>query len=250
MSSNTWPTIPIVVTVAIRNGGLELLPHWLRWYADQCRPCTLCILVVGDIARASDVRQQARSVTWSGVDVRVLTHDDGTCDGHNEQLENIQQTNWEDGTWVIWTDLDELHEMPGMTLRRAVEEAARAGQREVYGYFIDHHAPEGELKAVQPLPSLFEQFPLESRFSRIFLRAYDRKVVAATLGSMVTVGHHEIEGRVAHEPYAKVHHFKWTATMVQRIREWGAMNSAHSAWAEECERLSAHLQQHGGRIKI
>jgi hypothetical protein len=246
------PNLSPVVTVGIRNGGLELLPHWFRYYRQQLGPARFCLTIIGDATRLSAVEEIASEFfpcPYSQIYINVC--DGELHEGHGDQIQSLHTLGLNDQDWIVWTDLDELHWFGNnCTIRQALAAADREGRKAIFGYFVDRTSPDGSLNPVEKTPCLWSQFPVESNFSRHCLRAYQDKVVAAKWGMNVTGGHHEIRGYRRHPPYAQVHHFKWTKGIRERVDHWMRSESRHPNWVKECEALFRHLDENGGKIKV
>mmetsp|Transcript_21343 Transcript_21343/g.63844 ORF Transcript_21343/g.63844 Transcript_21343/m.63844 type:complete len:333 (+) Transcript_21343:992-1990(+) len=153
-----------------------------------------------------------------------------------------------DGDWIFHADSDEVavFEAP---LLEVLKRADAAGADVVGGLWTDRVAERGVLA---PIPrnassgtaALFAAFPLDCAFRR------KPKVVAYRLPRAVTDGAHEPLGDGAkYAPdRAVVYHFKWRASVLQRLRERAKIKRGmkrHSA-AKLVDTLVARLERDGG----
>ena len=171
--------------------------------------------------------------------------------------------------WVVYADLDELQRYPD-GLAACLERHERRGHAFVRGRLVDRVAANGELIEIRAAPSLLEQFPLALPLTRRVTRGWDRKVCAARArvpiadGGAHAVRYQRIPRwnyRLTHyaprlgERRIAVDHFKWDATLAQRVRDklegrGGDVDRRDSrGFIDEYRRLDAMLRRYG-RIHI
>jgi hypothetical protein len=157
--------------------------------------------------------------------------------------------------WYLPVDLDEFHvydrPMPDL-----IELCERDGFTHVCGCFIDRVGPDGTLPAITESP-LWESFPLGGAVTTRLIGAPSLKVCLLKGRVGVGGGHHGIPGdtgvprRLA---YVQVHHFKWTASLVERMRrrveryESGTWRLVYPSVLDEARRVLARLDSNGGRV--
>jgi hypothetical protein len=155
--------------------------------------------------------------------------------------------------WCVLADQDELQVYPD-DLRSVLGYCDRKGYDSVTGAFVDRVSADGGFPAVDPAVALWSQFPLGGFISHPMLGADPRKVVAAKGSVIVTKGQHlPLTGTPCpiDDAFVQVHHFKWTAGLVQRLEARAAQlrqgNVTH--WTES-DRFIRYIQTHRGRIDV
>jgi hypothetical protein len=245
----------IFAICSIRNGSIDLLPHWLDHYtklgADQ-----LLLGVLDDvsptlrdeIARYADRwRFKCFGQTWRG------------------PLESLHEQQRRSGcrlagavpeTWILHTDLDEFHEFPA-SLREITDAAEAMDIPVVLGWFLDRVASDGSMPNIRSSPSLWEQFPIGCRLTAKVLRTVTQKVMLARYGVPVRNGHHHPVDRVrlglvprGRPDQYIVHHFKWHGDLPARTQWSLAQPNTQSEWKTEAKRFLTWLEANGGRINI
>lgn len=153
--------------------------------------------------------------------------------------------------WVVCADLDELHEYPE-PLREMLETCDELGYTEVRGKMIDRIAEDGSLRRFDPERPLWEQYPVGAPITGRILRGEVAKVVATRSVMRIGPGRHLSQGRSL-RPYPKeaiVHHFKWDASVVERLRpRLSEEFKSRCPWWTETQRLVDHLERFG-RIEL
>jgi len=235
----------------LRNGPLDLLPHWLDHYlrlgVDQI---VLCILRDGSRERMDEIHTAV-----AGLPVQLHEFDGWTDDGQQLVMRNALDRAGCDGEdWVLHADLDEFNEFP-CSIDELAMEMEKAGRRAVHGNFVDRVSADGSLIPALPTPTLSEQFPIECFLSDRILHACPEKIMLARHEVWISGGHHKAGcfsgGHVVGRwPDYRVHHFKWRAGLLERL-EWALANvaSVDSQWGRETARLLEFVTPHG-RIPI
>ena len=155
--------------------------------------------------------------------------------------------------WFIVADQDELQIYP-LSLEELFDECGRRGYDFIEGTLVDRLAPGGVFAEVDPQRSIWEQFPIEALVTAALLGGEPRKVVAAKGHVALTGGQHNASngrGCPVEECHVAVHHFKWTAGIVERLRARAALLRARGlGFAEESERLLRYVDEHGAAIDL
>lgn len=159
--------------------------------------------------------------------------------------------------WYVLADLDEFH-VYDRPLAELVTLCEREGKEHVCGCFVDRLGPAGTLPPVGRGP-LWPQYPLGGAITSRLVSAPTVKI-GLTLGRHGTGGgHHGVPGRTGlprHRSYIQVHHFKWTESLVARMRrrveryESGSWQLVYPAVLHEAKRVLHYLDRHGGRIDV
>lgn len=157
--------------------------------------------------------------------------------------------------WFILADLDEFH-VYDRPLPDLVALCEREGREHVCGCFVDRLGPGGTLPPVEPGP-LWPQFPLAGAITSRLVSAPTVKI-GLTLGRLGTGGgHHGVPGRTGlprEQSYIQVHHFKWTDSLMPRMRrrveryESGSWPLVYPAVLHEAKRVLHYLERHDRKI--
>lgn len=142
--------------------------------------------------------------------------------------DGIQQGVGSKFDWLVSADIDEFHEFPD-ALGAFTRDLQRHDAQCVTGHFIDRMARQG-FPAVRGDQSLWSQFPLGTDITRTVLHGWSTKVMLHRPSVKLLPGHHYPEGSVDAwaQSYA-VHHFKWDATVVPRLRR-----RLEQDWRDRC----------------
>jgi tetratricopeptide (TPR) repeat protein len=235
--------------VSIRNGGLELLPHWLEHYTnlgvDQ-----ILLGVFDDLAGDSEAELEKCAARWKFRRFvqrwKAATESETYC----QRQTGCRLAGARPGTWILHTDLDELQQYPA----KLTEIAAAASQlkiRAIFGRFYDRIAADGSLPPILPQPSLWKQFPVECNMTDGILKSAPQKVMMARFSVLVKTGHHEAPlERTYPTPIGRVAHFKWHSGLLERMR-WGLkQDNASPEWKGDARRFLGWLEKHGGRVNL
>jgi hypothetical protein len=244
----------IFAVVSIRNGGIELLPHWLEHYT-RLGVDEILLGVFDDLAAESVAQIERYAAEWKFR--RFSQHWSGTSELEHyvQRQTGCRLAGARPGTWILHTDLDELHEYPA-PLRQIAAAAAEKKIKAVHGQLVDRVAADGSLPAVRPRPSLWEQFPVSCNVTEGLADGVRQKVMLARYSVVVRSGHHEaFMEPVAPPPLGRpeeyrVAHFKWHGDLLSRLR-WGVQQQiASQTWKTHAHRLLAWIDAHGGRIDL
>jgi hypothetical protein len=187
---------------------------------------------------------QVASVTvggvWIGAQLRVQHHMASLRPDANE--------------WYILADQDELQAYPE-PIDRILDKCGRAGYDYVCGCMLDRVASDGTLREVAGDTPIWRQFPMAGFFTYPILRGNPRKIVAMKGGlRLAGSGHHYAENGCPcplSEYFIQVHHFKWTAGLVDHLRERIRILRAigNRDW-QESDRALAYLESNEYRISL
>jgi hypothetical protein len=159
--------------------------------------------------------------------------------------------------WYAVVDLDELH-MYDRPLPDLIELCERGGYEHVCGCFVDRIGPDGTLPEVGA-DSLWEQYPWGGSVTSRLIGAPTVKNCLMRGRTGVGGGHHGIPGATGLPralSYVQVHHFKWTGSLVRRMRrrvqryDSGEWTLVYPSVLEEARRVVHHLDRNGGRIDV
>jgi hypothetical protein len=154
--------------------------------------------------------------------------------------------------WVIVTDLDEFQVHP-LGLRASAAAADAEGANVVRGYMVDRVATDGRLGPVPVEGDLWTAFP-ERCYVTALLQgglSYKCALVKGHLQSGRTceglsLAHHHMMGERLASNHVEIHHFKWSAEAVERMRTAIARTQAAGQpfWIEY-HRVIDHLERNG-----
>ncbi|WP_141693577.1 hypothetical protein [Streptomyces sp. PTY087I2] len=175
----------------------------------------------------------------------------------NPRLIRAQMESHPDDWWLL-ADLDEFH-VYDRPLQDVVDHCESGGFDYVKGAVLDRVTLDGSLPELDPVTSLWDQFPLAGPLTLRLLQARPTQVTLARGSVRVDFGQHRAwTGTPApwDEIYTQVDHFKWTASVRPRLErriqayasgEWPVMNTCI---IDESRRVLDHLLEHGERIDV
>lgn len=149
--------------------------------------------------------------------------------------------------WYVFADVDELIAYQAGNLHQAAAACDRAKADAVTGEFRDRVAWGGRLPGITRSCNLWMLFPDEAPVTRDIALGCHAKVCLARKGVRLSAGHHVPEGDVKTIPGAVVHHFKYDATLPERLRLRAVPDYP---FRDESRRLLDRLVDHGNRLDI
>ncbi|WP_328550807.1 glycosyltransferase family 2 protein [Streptomyces sp. NBC_00366] len=159
--------------------------------------------------------------------------------------------------WHVVADVDEFH-VYSHPIGELLEKSEHMGADHVNGCFLDRVGDGGKLLEVDET-SLWERYPLAGAVSAGISKALPLKTGIARGGVELLMGHHgTVAGRglPRAEGFIQVHHFKWTESVVRRMRHrvaslsGGRWPAEHYAVIREAKAALDHLEAHGDRIGV
>ena len=153
--------------------------------------------------------------------------------------------------WIVWADLDEFQVYPG-DFRSLVQVAQGIELDYFHGYLVEKIAGDGKLKPFVASESIWNQYP--RRFSLPGADGLQRthKVACARSDVAISRGNHVPLGDKPLKYYAEdveIHHFKWDATVVQRLsRRLQPDFQSECPWWVDSRDLIEHIQRNEGRL--
>jgi hypothetical protein len=267
-------TVRLISCVGVEH-DLALLPHFLRYYLGLGIAPERMHLVLNAERKGTDAMAAALAVLAAhDVEPAEVWIAPYTSDAMWEKRRAVQRRVAAASDWVVSADVDEFHEFPA-ALPAFLDYCERRGANCVQGVFIDRLAPGGRLAAVQPAPSIWEQFPLEADVICTIRRAEEGKFWYGTVNVMACRGdvlpsrggHHPLsDGRpvsyllgrpLAEFPWItdpafrfalplRVHHFKWTDRLAGGLQRRLATPGASSRGRAYGRLLLDHFEENGG----
>lgn len=243
----------LFAVVSIRNGGLELLPHWLEHYS-RLGADEILLGVFDDVsgAAAETIAQCRRR--WNFRQFSQRWNATTEIQQYNQRQTGLRLAGARPRTWIVHTDLDELHQYPA-PLPDVAAAAAAKGIDAVIGRLSDRVAADGSLPKITAAPSLWEQFPVECDLTGRILGGETTKVMLSRFSVSVRSGHHQAYHATPGFPIGtkeqyRVAHFKWHGDVVARMRWSLDRPNTNLAWKREAGALLDWLEKNGGRIDL
>jgi hypothetical protein len=220
----------------------KLLPHFLDHYAEWGFSR---VLIVVNEHGAPDLLPlvEGYCAAASGLEARVVTtySEEHHTFRFRERLIEVVAEHVPPGAWYSTPDLDELITYP-LPLPALIAASEAQGVTAVMGQFIDHIARDGSLPPIGT-ESLWSQFPLEADVTRLILKAKISKVIFQT--GPLQLGMHGTQVP-ALSLVGRVHHFKWNADVLERLRERAVIHKKNGlSWWVESQRFLDHIAAHG-----
>ena len=186
-----------------------------------------------------------------GVDLNAVMIWPFDSDVSREHQNQVQRQIAAQGDWIVWADVDEFQTYPE-PLPDLIAQAELQGCDYFRAAMIDRLAQDGSLAEFDPGRSIWEQYPRRSRLTRDVAGAWDMKTTCARTDIILRGGNHapvHEEEVVAWPQWFEVHHFKWDASVIPRLRrrlepDW----KERCYWWTESAALLDHIERNGGRV--
>ncbi|MEU6718025.1 glycosyltransferase family 2 protein [Nonomuraea sp. NPDC046802] len=235
-------------------GDVELLPHLARHYR---KLGVESFHIVCHAESESDANYERLLEECRRADIRPLhLHVGAWRETLNMRLKAYIMGQ-RPGDWFVIADLDEF-QVYDRPLGELIQLCERVGADHVNGCFLDRVAPGGELLAVDE-SSIWERFPLAGAVSSKISLTLPLKTGLARGHVQLLPGHHgTVGGRALPRDagFIQVHHFKWTESVIRRLR-WRVEHLAredrraeHNALVTHARAALAHIDANGGRIDV
>ena len=227
-------------------GHASLLPHFLRHYRDA-GVTEFYIAVEPDLYDAIDAGSRDFPVHLvAGLDTSE------SIEGGTAAVTWMRRQFADPSEWVVLADLDEF-QAHAWGLAATVAAADAESANVVRGHMIDRVASDGQLPPVIPGADLWQLFPerchVTSRLQGGL--SYKCALVKAGLESGRTeeglsLAHHHMTGERVASVSVEIHHFKWNAEALERMRVAIVRTQAAGQpfWVEYA-RVIEHLERHG-----
>jgi tetratricopeptide (TPR) repeat protein len=249
------PAGKVFAVCSIRNGGIELLPHWLEHYT-KLGAERLLLGVFDDVSPALRDEIGRCANRWNFTCFSQAWNATGESSQELQRRSGCRLAGAVPETWILHMDLDEFAEFPA-PIGEIVAAANAKGIDAVIGWLIDRVATDGSMPGIRTSPSLWEQFPIGCHLTAKVIRSGTQKTMLARYGVPVGSGHHypSFAANLGVVPVGKaeqyrVHHFKWHGELPARI-EWSlSQPNTNLVWRAEANRLMAWLNAGGGKINL
>lgn len=241
--------------VTIIGHGLELLPHFISHYTKYVDEINI---VTYNSELYPNINQDVKKIVDGSFNVKIV--DDVTHRVFDWQevtnLYNKVTQKYKDDWWAI-ADIDEFHLYPKDNLKDMINDCERNGWDVVRGGFIDRVGNGGTFPELGS-GFIFKQFPMMGFFRYPLSGACPNKICIKKGYVKLTAGQHyvEFDGHTTwrwqgwnHPLIApidthsvQVHHFKWDASCIERIKKVADINEDY-AFSEEYKNMYEKLQK-------
>jgi len=240
----------LVYAIASVYENADLIPHFLAHYT---RLGVHRILLVVRTPKQNDILFSALEHA-KGYDANVYWFSAARfADSDKADVEQfvLRETGVGPNDYIMHLDVDEFQEYPA-PLCDIVTAMNQADDWALRGWVVDRVAEGGVLAPIRSVPSIGEQYPFGCDLTLEVLRAWTQKIVLCR-------GRVRLQGGVCHDTWNAyyervpvgrpdeylVHHFKWTAGLLDRIRERLRTAALGSAYERECQRILNYFDSTG-----
>jgi hypothetical protein len=219
-----------------------LLPHFVRHYRQL--GVTTFRAVVNRHQRPSLPEQVERC----GVVIAEVLDEPFECERTYAVLDTVRQRRVARSEWCLVADLDEFL-APPVPLPGLIRRCDHEGCDHLQGVLIDRLAEDGSFPELDERP-LDEQFPMAGRITSKLTCGCDTKVPLMRGSCPIVPGLHRTEGRALPGVVAEVHHFKWSARVIDNIADRMCASYQQGKWYwREGEAVLDYERRHG-RLRI
>ena len=241
--------------VTVIGHGLDLLPHFINHYQNYVDEIHIVAyrselhptidFDIDDIIQNYNNIQIVKSVYHRVFDWEKVT-----------KLYNQITSKYENDWWVV-ADIDEFQLYPKDSLINLITECDSHGWHIVRGGFIDRVGKDGTFPQITD-EFIFKQFPMMGFFRYPMSGACPNKICVKKGYVKITPGQHyaEFDGHTTwkwqgwgHPLIApidthsvQVHHFKWDASCIERIKKVADINQQY-AFSNEYKKMYEELQK-------
>lgn len=234
---------------------IDGLPSWIAHYrALGVERFLLTLQTDPELAEPDRDRERARFASvlaLQGIDGPNFLAKTYTSMAVREVHDELQRRHVGPGDWVIWADSDEYQLYPA-PLAHLASWAATQGVNLFRGVLIDRVAADGGLPARDERVSIWQQFPVAC-FLPTRLGGGERQKITFARGYLtLSNGNHYVRaGMLAQtiDKWTQVHHFKWDATVLERLAfRLRPAFRAHAPHWQEAQLALDYFDAHGGRF--
>ncbi|MGF1607125.1 MAG: hypothetical protein ACFB22_12395 [Rhodothalassiaceae bacterium] len=264
--------LKLISCVGVRY-DLPLLRPFIHHYRDLgVAPAAMHFLLNGGGSEDAAIGAAQAILREEGVAEPVVWTEAYTSDRMWAQRRALQSRVAGAQDWVISADVDEFHEYPA-DLADLLRHCDRQGVNCVQGVFIDRVAADGRLISLSHGDSPWQTYPVQAEIMCALARTgahhdwYGTVKVMAIKGDLLPSrgGHHPLGGQSRAPAYlfgrplgsfplidrpwlrfsipCRVHHFKWTDTLIPSLQTRLATPGVSRAGAEYGAKILAHLEQ-------
>ena len=238
----------LIATVSTQDDEPALVSRWLEHYR---REGVTRFHLFWNQAPALTEQEAGVHALLDAPDVQVVLQYEGVVDEalRVERFSEYAGDALADRAVVLVVDSDELVYAPGF----AAEAMIAGGFDFVRGTFVDRFGLGGHTPAIAPGAPLGRTFPLCSHYTSEALGGMRTKVPLARPGLRYRPGVHRLEDEAQRRrpPWTlPVHHFKWRAGVVARIRDRVARGFGGEVYLEECRRFLAEYARDDAHVEL
>jgi hypothetical protein len=204
---------------------IELLDKFIRHYQNLCNGDATFAFIIWNGSKNRIYREL--QYRWR-MDGRFYVLSGAVCriDEYNANLEarevNKVRVRFKNKfKWMCVADLDEFIHLNGESLLTVCSRADNGGFDAIAGSFLDRfpiEALHGQFINVDPEATLDEQFPLSVSNFTTSCGACGVKTSIFKSSLSVGIGHHYVPGSKSLVDCYRVHHFKWTNGVHERLK--------------------------------
>lgn len=228
--------------ITVVDGDIDLLPFFAKYYTYKLGVEEFYLLTFGT------KEQQIKAYNLlAGYATKIVL---GPLVPSNRFLagtrDKIIKSVHSDGEWAFFTDMDEF---PQIDTKTVIEYAKENKEDYVSGIWRDRVSKDGCLKKVERNEKIVDQFPMWCR-TRQYLGLHANAYI---LSRHAPTSHHPSNCKLA-KPYPPhrryiIHHFKWTDTVIRRLRTRKQRVSSLTqsrSWVKSISRTIKMVQAHNG----
>jgi hypothetical protein len=233
----------------------DLLPFFLKHYRGLGIEKFDFIIHLSQISHKERMTDLLNSYGISPVDYLI-----GTWNGaKNTDAINKYKMRFPDD-WFVVADCDEFQLYP-YSLDRIISTLIKSGEKYLTGCLLDRVSSTGEMNAVRADISIWQQFPYTGFISFPLMRANPLKITLSKGNILLSEGQHGVLSPDSTFPLrgkviSQVHHFKWTQTVVERLKtrlasiENGDWENTYKAYGDEIKSLLRYLRKENQKFNI
>ena len=236
--------------ISVIGHGVDLIPHFIQHYNKFNADEILLYVYESDLYPDLERLVSEKIKDYSNVKIcgsqksRIFDWEEVT------RIYNSCKLEYPNDWWIV-ADIDEFH-LYNDHPRRIASDCEINGWDLVRGGFVDRLGIDGEFPRIRKNEGIFSQFPLAGFFRYSLSDACPNKVCLMKGYVEITPGQHyaKIDGHTTWkwqgwnhpliapiEKYSvQVHHFKWDATCLERIKTVADLNS-HYAFSLEYKKM-------------
>jgi hypothetical protein len=240
--------------VTVIGHGINLLPHFIKHYQNFVDEINI---VVYESDLHPLLGNEIKEIIDNYDNVKVVkVHKDRIFDWERVTMLYNYVTNKEPNDWWVVADIDEFQLYPNNNIKEVIDNCETNGWDIVRGGFIDRIGRGGEFTELVGGTSIWEQFPNAGFFRYPMSNACPNKVCLIKGYVEITPGQHYAKinsqttwrwqgwGHPLINPKdtVQVHHFKWDATAIDRIKKVAEVDKDYAFSSEYTEMFKALIK--------
>lgn len=145
---------------------LDLLPHFVEHYLDLGIKPENFLLVLNCFKYPENLQKAIQVLENYGIKPKDLWTSEYESEEKWRRVNHVLSTNILKEDWVVHPDFDEFHVFP-KSLNDVILEFEEKGINAVQGILLDRVSKDKKVKNITKEPSVWQQFPLETCFSKL-----------------------------------------------------------------------------------